>query len=58
MIMLPPTATQPNAAVSLIYVGAVILAASVLTLSIGLTRNPAWIAEVISSGKLGLPVTY
>ena len=39
--MLPPTATQPNGAVSLIYVGAVILAASVLTLAIGLIRTSA-----------------
>src|SRR6202045_5417454 len=33
--MLPPTATQPNGAISLIYVAAVILAISVLTLAIG-----------------------
>jgi hypothetical protein len=39
--MLPPTATQPNGAVSLIYVGAVILAVSVLALAIGLIRSPA-----------------
>jgi hypothetical protein len=39
--MLPPTATQPNGAVSLIYVGAVILAVSVLTLAVGLIRTPA-----------------
>lgn len=38
--MLPPTATQPNGAISLIYVGAVILAISVLTLAIGLIRVP------------------
>src|SRR6202048_427248 len=38
--MLPPTATQPNGAVSLIYVGAVILAAAVLTLGVGLIRTP------------------
>jgi hypothetical protein len=38
--MLPPTATQPSVAVSLIYVGAVILALSVLTLAIGLIRIP------------------
>lgn len=37
--MLTPTATQPSGAVSLIYVGAVILAVSVLTLGIGLIRN-------------------
>src|ERR1700730_13360568 len=39
--MMLPTATQPNGAVSLIYVGAVILAVSVLTLAIGLIRIPA-----------------
>jgi hypothetical protein len=39
--MLPPTATQPNGAVALIYVGAVILAASVFTLALGLIRVPA-----------------
>jgi len=33
-----PTATQPNGAVSFIYVGAVVLAAAVLTLGIGLLR--------------------
>jgi len=37
--MMPQTATQPNGAVSLIYVGAVILAASVLTLAVGLIRQ-------------------
>jgi hypothetical protein len=39
--MLPPTATQPSGAVSLIYVGAVVLALSVLTLAVGLVRTPA-----------------
>jgi len=39
--MLPPTATQPNEAISLIYVGAVILAVSVLTLAVGLIKIPA-----------------
>jgi len=39
--VLPPTATQPGAAISLIYVGAVILAVSVITLGIGLIRSPA-----------------
>ncbi len=39
--MLPPTATQPSRAVALIYLGAVILAASVLSLAIGLIRAPA-----------------
>jgi Ni,Fe-hydrogenase I cytochrome b subunit len=33
-----PDSTTPNAAVNLIYVGAVILAASVLTLGVGLIR--------------------
>jgi hypothetical protein len=39
--VLPPTATQPNGAVSLIYVGAVVLASSVLTLAVGLLRTGA-----------------
>jgi hypothetical protein len=39
--MLPPTATQPSGAVSLIYVGAVVLALSLLTLAVGLIRTPA-----------------
>ena len=39
--MLPPTATQPSGAVSLIYVGALILAVSVVTLGVGLIRVPA-----------------
>ncbi len=38
--VLPPTATQASGAVSLIYVGAVILAFSVVTLGIGLLRHP------------------
>ena len=38
--MTSPTATEPNALLSLIYVGAVSLAASVLTLGIGLLRHP------------------
>lgn len=38
--MLPPTATQPSGVVALIYVAAVILAASVVTLAIGLIRSP------------------
>jgi hypothetical protein len=36
--MLPPTATQPNGAVSLIYVGAVVLAVAVVSLGIGLVK--------------------
>ena len=39
--MLPPTATQASGAVSLIYVGAVILAISAITLGIGLIRVPS-----------------
>jgi hypothetical protein len=39
--MLPPTAAQPNGTVALIYVGALILAVSALTLAIGLIRIPA-----------------
>jgi predicted Abi (CAAX) family protease len=38
--MLSPTATQPNGAISLIYVAVVILAISVLTLAVGLLRTP------------------
>jgi hypothetical protein len=37
--VLPPTATQPSGAVVLIYVGAVILAPSVVTLGVGLLRS-------------------
>lgn len=37
--MLPPTATGPSGAIGLIYVGAVILAISVITLGIGLIRT-------------------
>lgn len=36
--MLSPTASQPGQAVSLIYVGAIVLAASVITLGVGLLR--------------------
>jgi hypothetical protein len=39
--MTSPTATAPNGFISLIYVGAIALAASVLTLGIGLLRAPA-----------------
>jgi|SRR5271165_2704928 len=38
--MLSPTASQPGPAVGLIYIGAVILAVSVVTLGIGLLRTP------------------
>src|SRR5437016_37936 len=38
--VLPPTATQASGAVSLIYVGAVILACGVVSLGIGLLRSP------------------
>ncbi len=37
--VLPPTATQPSAAVALIYWGAVVLAFSVVTLGVGLLRS-------------------
>ena len=36
-----PAATAPNGLISLIYVGALVLAASVLTLGVGLLRGPA-----------------
>jgi hypothetical protein len=36
--VLPPTATQPNGAVSLIYLGAVVLAVAVVSLGIGLIK--------------------
>jgi hypothetical protein len=39
--VLPTTTTQPSGAVTLIYLGAVILAASVVTLAIGLIRPAA-----------------
>jgi hypothetical protein len=39
--VLPPTATQPSAAVALIYVGALILALSVVTLGVALLRSQA-----------------
>ena len=38
--MLLPTATQPNGTICLIYIGAVILAVSVLTLALGMLRVP------------------
>lgn len=38
--MLAPTASEPGSAVRLIYVGAVILAISVVTLGVGLLRTP------------------
>ena len=37
--MLPPTAAQPSAAVRLIYAGAVVLAAGVWLLGVGLIRS-------------------
>jgi hypothetical protein len=37
--MLPTTATQPGGAVALIYLGALILAISVITLGVGLLRS-------------------
>jgi hypothetical protein len=39
--VLPPDATVPNALIYLAYVGAVVLAAGVLVLGIGLVRHPA-----------------
>jgi hypothetical protein len=36
--MLPPTALHPGGAISLVYAGAIVLAASVLTLAVGLFR--------------------
>jgi hypothetical protein len=39
--MLPPAAVHPSGALSLVYVGAIVLAASVLTLAAGLLRSPA-----------------
>jgi hypothetical protein len=36
--VLPPTATQPNGAVSLIYLGAVVLAVAVVSLGMGLLK--------------------
>jgi hypothetical protein len=38
--VLPPTTTQANRAISLIYAGALILAVVVVTLGIGLLRSP------------------
>jgi hypothetical protein len=38
--VLPPTATQASGAVSLIYIGAAVLALSVVALGIGLLRQP------------------
>ena len=39
--MTSPTATQPNGLVALIYLGIISLAASVVTLGVGLLRSPA-----------------
>jgi len=39
--MTSPTATAPNGFVNFIYAGAVVLAASVLTLGVGLLRTPS-----------------
>jgi len=38
--VLPPTATQASGAVSLIYMGALMLAVGVVALGIGLLRSP------------------
>ena len=45
--ILPPAATQPNGAVGVIYVGAVILAISVITLGVGLIRASASIQKCV-----------
>ncbi|MGD0303417.1 MAG: hypothetical protein ABSC71_01155 [Candidatus Acidiferrales bacterium] len=37
--MLPPSAAEPGGAITLVYVGAVVLAISVITLGIGLIRT-------------------
>ncbi len=39
--VLTPDATRPNAVINLAYVGAVVLALSVVTLGIGLLRSPS-----------------
>lgn len=39
--VLSPTATEPNALISLAFVGAAILAAGLVTLGVGLLRTPA-----------------
>jgi len=41
LLMLSTDATAPNALIYLAYVGAVVLAAGVLVLGIGLVRRPA-----------------
>ncbi len=38
--VLSPTATEPNALISLAFVGAVVLAAGLVTLGVGLLRTP------------------
>ncbi len=38
--MLSPAATQPNGTIFLIYIGAIVLAISVITLGVGLIRIP------------------
>ena len=43
--LLSPTASQPSGAVALVYLGALVLAASVITLGIGLIRPPARAAK-------------
>jgi hypothetical protein len=44
--VLTPDATAPNGFIYLAYIGAVILAAGVLTLGIGLLRGPKWSGAV------------
>jgi hypothetical protein len=38
--VLSPTATQPNALIYLAFIGAVVLAAGLITLGVGLLRRP------------------
>jgi hypothetical protein len=51
--VLPPTATQAGGAVSLIYVGAAILAFSVVTLGVGLLRQPGWTVQCSGRWRTG-----
>ena len=43
--VLSPTATEPNALIYLAFVGAVVLAAGLITLGVGLLRKPGMIRE-------------
>src|SRR6266508_2497248 len=44
--VLSPTATEPNALIYLAFVGAVVLAAGLITLGVGLLRKPGMIQAV------------